>query len=478
MSARPFSWAPAGLLACAVALSACGSASESVTGPSGPKCQVRAVARDASAPASGGTGTLLISANRDCTWAAVSTAAWITITSSTIGQGDGTVAYRVAENTDPVSRRGVVAVNDAQVSITQDAAPCRFTVTPASLSVAAAGGTVSVHVDSHTGCTWSSTAQADWIQVTAGASGNGPGTTMLAVHANSGAARTGTARVAGQTVAITQQSGETPPPNPPPPQPPPPGCTYTVSPANASVPAAGSNGTFALATSSGCPWTATPGASWIAVTSAQSGSGSATIAWAVSANAGPARSGTIGIAGQTFTIAQAGACTYSLDPTGQTFAAAGGSGKITVSTAASCAWTATTNATWITLGQNPSGAGNGSVTYTVAPNSGGARSGNITIGGQTFVVQQAAASVLCSYSISPTSARFGPEGGTGTIAVTTSGVACAWTAASEAGWITLAVTAGIGDGSVGFSVAPFTGGSRTGAVTVAGQIFTVTEGRK
>ena len=401
----------------------------------------------------------------------MSTAAWITITSNASGQGDGSVAYRVAENTDPVSRRGMLAVNDAQVPIAQDPAPCRYTVAPAASTMTAAGGALTVHVDSHAGCAWTSTAQVDWIQVTAGASGNGPGNTTLAVRANSGVARTGTVMIAGQIVSVTQASGETPPPNPPPP----PGCSYTISPPNISVGPGAANGSFALSTASGCAWTATPGAQWISLTSPASGSGSATIAWAVTPNTGAARTGTIGVGGQTFTISQAAACAYTLTPAGQTFPAAGGTGTVSVSTTASCGWTATSNAAWITLAPNPSGTGSGSVTFTVAPNSGAARSGAITIGGQTFTVEQDAPSALCTFSITPTSQSFGPAGGNGSVSVTASGPACAWTAVSNASWISLGVAAGIGNGTVSFSVAAFNGGTRTGTLIVAGQTFTVTQ---
>ena len=44
-----------------------------------------------------------------------------------------------------------------------------------------------------------------------------------------------------------------------------------------------------------------------------------------------------------------------------------------------------------------SGSGNGSVAFTVAANAGGARTGTITVAGQTFTVTQAAAVVSCTY---------------------------------------------------------------------------------
>lgn len=84
-------------------------------------------------------------------------------------------------------------------------------------------------------------------------------------------------------------------------------------------------------------------------------------------------------------------CSYSILPTSQSFAASGGPGNVTVTVAAGCPWTATSNAAWITINSGTPGNGNGSVGFTVAANSGGARNGTMTIAGQTFTVSQDAA---------------------------------------------------------------------------------------
>jgi Glucose / Sorbosone dehydrogenase/Putative binding domain, N-terminal len=82
-------------------------------------------------------------------------------------------------------------------------------------------------------------------------------------------------------------------------------------------------------------------------------------------------------------------CSYSISPTRTTIGPAGGTGTVTITTAAGCAWTATNNASW--LGVAPgSGAGPQTVTYAVDPYSGKPkkRNGSLTIAGQTFTVQQ------------------------------------------------------------------------------------------
>jgi glucose/arabinose dehydrogenase len=68
----------------------------------------------------------------------------------------------------------------------------------------------------------------------------------------------------------------------------------------------------------------------------------------------------------------------------------GGTGSVTVTTAAGCNWTATSGETWITVTDGASGSGPGAVTYSVAPYSGrqGTRNGRVTIAGQVFTVKQ------------------------------------------------------------------------------------------
>ena len=114
------------------------------------------------------------------------------------------------------------------------------------------------------------------------------------------------------------------------------------------------------------------------------------VSYAVAANAGASRNGSLTIGGQAFTVVQDAACTFSIAPASQTIGAAGGSGAIAVTTAASCAWRATSNSTWLTIDGPSSGAGNGSVSFSAAPNSGMAREGTIVIAGQTFTLAQPA----------------------------------------------------------------------------------------
>jgi fibronectin type 3 domain-containing protein len=82
----------------------------------------------------------------------------------------------------------------------------------------------------------------------------------------------------------------------------------------------------------------------------------------------------------------------------------------------------------------------------------------------------------CTNTITPTSQVLGAGGGTGTINVTTAG-ACNWTTSNTSSWISLTSGAsGTGSGTVSYNVSANTGTApRTAGLTVAGNIFTVTQ---
>jgi len=82
----------------------------------------------------------------------------------------------------------------------------------------------------------------------------------------------------------------------------------------------------------------------------------------------------------------------------------------------------------------------------------------------------------CTFSISPISASFGQQGGTGSVQVSTQ-AGCRWTANSGASWLTInAGSQGTGNGTVSYSVSSNSSTStRTVASTIAGKVFTVTQ---
>jgi hypothetical protein len=173
-------------------------------------------------------------------------------------------------------------------TVNQDGA-CTATITPDSVVAPAAANSQSVSVDTPSGCAWTATSAASWLTVSP-AGGTGAGTVALAIAENTGAARTTTATIASRTVTITQEAA----------------CTFAISPTSDQIGKGGGPGTVTVQARDGCPWTASSNVPWITIVSGDSGSGTGIVTYNVDKNGkdSPARTGTITIAGQTFTLTQ------------------------------------------------------------------------------------------------------------------------------------------------------------------------------
>jgi hypothetical protein len=84
-------------------------------------------------------------------------------------------------------------------------------------------------------------------------------------------------------------------------------------------------------------------------------------------------------------------CTYVLSSGGQAFNPFGGTANVGIA-APGCPWMVSGVPTWVTL-FNPNGTGNATISYQVAPNIGGDRSGTLTIAGVSYLVEQEGLSV-------------------------------------------------------------------------------------
>lgn len=440
----------------------CTSATTTALEPSPLKCQAALSAPGSTLAAEGSTGTLVVSAQPECAWTAGTTVSWISV-SPVSGQGSGTLNFQVASNPQPSPRQGDITLNDATVRLTQAAAlPCLFTIAPGGQAFGPTGGTGEVTVTTTAACAWTATPTAPWIVVTQGTTGSGTGIVEFRVASNAGPARSGSITIGNQSFAIDQAAAT-------------PGvCSYALSAASMTVPSGGGSREVSLQTTASCTWSAASAVPWIAITSPASGTGSATIAFTVQPNTGPARTGTLTIGSEIVTVQQPSACAFAIAPTSQSVGAGGGAGApIAVTATDGCGWTAATNVSWLTITSDPAGTGNGTVTFAVAANAGTARTGTLTIAGLTFTVNQAAA---CSYVIQPTSASVGSVASAGNSIAVNTQAGCAWTATSDATWITVtAGGSGTGNGTVTFSVTANTGAARTGTVTVAGHAFTVSQ---
>ena len=367
------------------------------------------------APA-GGSNSINVAMGAGCNWTATTTDPWIQITSGAAGSGNGTVNYTVSANNGSL-RTGIILVAGKSFTITQQG-NCSPTLSPSSQNVPATGGNNSITVTNGAGCAWTATTNDNWINITSGANSTGSGTVNYSVAPNTGAQRSGVIVVAGQNFVVTQASA----------------CVFTVTPTFQQFVVAGGTGSVNVSGPSNCAWGATTNAPWIIVTSGASGSGNGTVNYTVTTNgSGSQRTGSINVAGQTVNVTQDGGCTYSINPTSQNYAAAGGTGTVNVTTTSGCSWLANSNVPWITItsggsltssSPQTSGAGlgstsgpgknlvinstgNGAVNYTVSPNTGPARVGTLNVAGQVFTVTQANG---CPITITPNSLPAGTFG--------------------------------------------------------------------
>lgn len=93
---------------------------------------------------------------------------------------------------------------------TGTAGSCSFTLASSTQTAMVGGSTLSLLVTDANYCAWSAVSNASWIHVTAGALNSDTGTVGYTVDANTGAARSGTIAVAGQTLTVTQNGTTTP----------------------------------------------------------------------------------------------------------------------------------------------------------------------------------------------------------------------------------------------------------------------------
>jgi hypothetical protein len=337
--------------------------------------------------AAGGSGSLKVTAQPECSWNASSTAAWISGIAPASAQGTADLTFRVAANDGAAARDGEIAVNDARVRVSQRA-PCRYDVSPSNQGMNSAGGAGSLTVTTSSDCAWNASSDVSWISLSQPTSGSGNGTIRFTVAANTDGERTGSIAVANQRSIITQAAASTPTT---------PGCTFSIAPTSQNIAAAGGAGSpVAVSTQSTCRWSATSNTSWLTVTSGTSGTGNGTVGFTAAANTGSARTGTLTIAGNTFTVSQAAAaappppppsCSYST-PSKVDFGKNGGVKTFNVSTTTGCAWTAVANDSWIVV-LPTSGTGNATISVTVPPNTTGKdRSGSITVAGRTVTVNE------------------------------------------------------------------------------------------
>lgn len=263
-----------------------------------------------------------------------------------------------------------------------------YTRTPENTAVSPGGQTITVSAVTQPGCVWKMSFNAISLrpivyELPDGDTFTGTGSLRIVVLGNSGSSRhINVFLTGGYAFEITQGRF----------------CGASV-PTELLFPASGGVRTLSVIVDSLCQATLTSNNSWIKLLPGYTGPGMYNRQFEVEPNTGQARTGTITVAStdflspgspvftRTITIIQeAGTCSYSLSAASTIATTSGGTGSFNITTGIGCTWNAVSSAGWITT--TAAGSGNGAVSYTVAPNTGQAREGTITVGGQTFTVYQ------------------------------------------------------------------------------------------
>jgi Viral BACON domain/Putative binding domain, N-terminal len=233
----------------------------------------------------------------------------------------------------------------------------------------------------NTGNTGSTTTQG-----TTTTAGGGGGLSNLAIIGIAGA---GVAATAGAVLVLRKED-----------------CQYSVSPGSLNLGGAGTSTTLTVSvTNEGCEpvaWTASASGGFLSVSpSGGSGPGSVTVSSSTNTSGGT-RSGSISIAGTTVSVSQAAACAFTVTPGFGNLGPGAGNVIVNVTVGPSgcspSSWTASSSASFVTSVSPTSGSGTGVVTLGIAANTGAARSGTVTIAGQTLTINQGAGiqSVPCN----------------------------------------------------------------------------------
>jgi hypothetical protein len=154
--------------------------------------------------------------------------------------------------------------------------------------------------------------------------------------------------------------------------------------------------------------------------------------------------------------------------------AAGGSGTVTVNTSRDCSWSASADASWISLSTR-SGQGAATLNYSAVANpSGTPRRGRLVVAQEMVEVSQAAAA--CRYDLSPSTVNFDEKSHDASVRLTATD-GCSWSVRSDASWIGDASPAsGTGSATITFTVAANTGPTRGGSLTVGNATVRVNQG--
>ncbi len=343
-------------------------------------------------------GTVAVTTTAGCGWtASVNQAAgqsWLAVTTAASGVGNGTVGFALSPNTTGNLRQATLTVAGRTFIVSQDA-NCGVTLPTSVVSVAAVAGSGSAGVTTNPlGCVFNATSNADWLVIT----GKTSSAVSYSFTANSGAARTGSLSIGDKLYTVNQAAA-------------PVSCAAYFTPVTHSASYAGGVYNVTVSTGNDCRWAATTSTSWITLDAATvSGVRRGAVSYSLATNTTTqARTGTIQVLGQTFSITQAAApaCSFSVSPGTLNVPASGGSTNVAVTATSSCSWSSSASDVAAQITTGVYGSGNGTVALMTQPNAASAvRTFKVVIAGQTVNVTQAGSATANPL---PTAVRTYPE---------------------------------------------------------------------
>ena len=396
------------------------------------------------------------------TWTASKSADWITL-NATSGSAGYPVAYTVSATTNVEQRVGYIYVSGNTHTVTQDGVG--GTISPENREFESNGGSGTISVSTQNKMLWHAKSNVEWISVSA-TSGLGPGSVTYQVAPfNDVSTRQGTLTVAGNTFTVFQYGKRMKLDS------------YSVTKDYEThvIPIT----VNALAATT---WSVTPNNSWISVVDAGNGHGGDLVTIAIAENPSYlARTGTVSIGTETFTVTQQGrtALEFGISPATSTASVEGANAIIEVRATPDLPWTATSGVNWCAIyAATASGAGNGNVVYSVSPNPTlSQRTGTITIrangvGSKTHTVTQPAATA----AISSNGYEFEAAGESCSVEVSVANIV-QWSISESLDWLTVSGSLSrTGPGTVTLQAAANdTIYPRSGTVKIAGKTFTVSQ---
>jgi hypothetical protein len=258
-------------------------------------------------------------------------------------------------------------------------------------------------------------------------------------------------------------------------------CTYSISSFSTSFSSFRETRTVSItASSSNCSWITSEDLSWLYI-SPTSGTGSGTVTITATQNFREARTGSITIAGETYTISQEARSYTKATLTNPA------PGSALTGSSVLFQWDSVgANEYFLYVGTTPgdndlfnSSTGTStSITVTGLPADGSqlyvtlwTRFVDWESNAYTYTAYQ----TPCTYSISPSSGSFTSNGGSASVSVRASSSSCSWTTSENLSWVSLSPTNGTGSRDVTVSVTANTGSARSGSVTIAGKTYTISQ---